>query len=131
MCDVARCELDVELLEVELDDEVVAAVADELSSSDSCSPDEVADDEELDLVALAAVWVVAAWPSCQASTPPSDSIVATLSAAAALRARAAFGLRRGGRAPAEVGTTGAVAGSVGSSMDLKVRTVGERSSRAG
>ena len=38
--------------------------------------------------------VVALWPSRQASAPPSESIVATLRAVAALRARAARGLRR-------------------------------------
>jgi hypothetical protein len=53
-------------------------------------------------VLAAAVWVVvAAWLSCQARTPPSESMAATLNAAADLRARAARGLRRG-RGVAEV-----------------------------
>ena len=48
------------------------------------------------LVLAAAVWVVVALcPSCQARAPPSDSMAATLRAAAALRALAARGLRRG------------------------------------
>jgi len=109
----------------------VVAVADDESSSDSFSPDDdAAEVEELAFVALAAVWVVAAWPSCQASTPPSESIDATLSAAAALRARAAFGLRRR-RAPADLGTTGAGVRSVESFMPATLRTAGEQSSRAG
>jgi hypothetical protein len=58
-------------------------------------------------------------PSRQASTPPSESIDATLSAVAAFRARAARGLRRG----RGVG--------VGSSMTMKVRTSGERPPRTG
>jgi len=46
-----------------------------------------------------AVVVVDDCPSRQANTPPSESVAATLNAAAALRARAARGLRRGeGRA---------------------------------
>jgi hypothetical protein len=114
---------------------VVVVVADVESSDSVLSSDDEAedvDDEELDLVAaLAAVWVVAAWPSCQASTPPSDSIEATLRAAAARRARAARGLRRGRRPGARGGVTGAVGEAVCSSMRVNVRTGGERSSRAG
>ena len=47
----------------------------------------------LPVLAAAAVddVVVALWPSRQASAPPSESIVATLRAVAALRARAARG----------------------------------------
>ena len=46
------------------------------------------------LLVLAAVWVAEVFvnPSRHASTPPSESIVATLSAVAALRARAPRGL---------------------------------------
>jgi hypothetical protein len=76
----------------------------------------------------AAVCVVAALkPSRQASAPPSESMVATLSAVAALRARAARGLRRG--RPGGVGTGAGL--SVCSSMTTKVRTRGERSARGG
>src|SRR4051794_1329243 len=93
--------------------------------------DVVADDDavdeplEVDLVELAdAVWVaVAACPSCQASAPPSESIAATLSAVAALRARAARGLRL----PRVVRGRGLSVGmTVGSSMTVKLRTGGER-----
>ncbi len=114
---------------------VVVVVADaESSDSLPSSDDEVeeVDDGVLDFVsALAAVWVVAAWPSCHANTPPSDSIEATLSAAAALRARAARGLRREGPPGARGGVIGAVGESVCSSMRVKVRTGSERGSRAG
>ena len=79
-------------------------------------------------VLAAAVCVVAALkPSRQASAPPSESMVATLSAVAALRARAGRGLRRG--RPGGVGTGAGL--SVCSSMTTKVRTRGERSARGG
>ena len=68
--------------------------------------------------------VVALWPSRQARAPPSESIVATLSAVAALRARAARGLRR----PRVVRRAGG-GGAVGSSMTVNVRTGGERDAR--
>jgi hypothetical protein len=58
-------------------------------------------------------------PSRHASTPPSESIDATLSAVAAFRAREARGVRRG----REV--------RVGSSMTVNVRTSGERPPRTG
>ena len=84
--------------------------------------------EVLPVLAAAAVddVVVALWPSRQASAPPSESIVATLSAVAALRARAARGLRR----PRVVRRAGG-GGAVGSSMTVNVRTGGERAARGG
>jgi hypothetical protein len=105
--------------------EVVAVDDDEVDADASV-------DEAVLVVALvdarfvlaAAVWVVVALcPSCQAMTPPSESIVATLRAAAALRARAARGLRRGRRRRGVVG--------VCSSMATTLRTPDERSARAG
>jgi hypothetical protein len=83
VCDVEAPELDA----------VDGAVA-RAPSSDSrpVAPlDAVVADER---VLAAAVWVVAL-PSCHASTPPSESIAATLNAVAALRALAARGLRLG------------------------------------
>jgi hypothetical protein len=78
-------------------------------------------------VVAAAVWLaVALWPSCQANTPPSDSVAATLSAAAARRARAARGLRRGRRVAARDVRSG-----VGSAMATTVRTAHEGLPRAG
>lgn len=89
----------------------------------------------VDLVLAAAAWVVLAlWPSCQARTPPSESMAATLSAAAALRAPAARGLRRpGGRAGTRVGTREGVVAEVGvcSSMSTTVRIAHEGVARAG
>ncbi len=84
--------------------------------------------EVLPVLAAAAVddVVVALWPSRQASAPPSESIVATLRAVAALRARAARGLRR----PRVVRRAGG-GGAVGSSMTVTVRTGGERAARGG
>src|SRR5690349_21787199 len=100
--------------------ELVARVAD-FESSESSDEDEV-DDEAvvLDFVLLAATdcVVVALCPSRQASTPPSESMVATLIAVATLRAPAALGLRRR-----------LVRGAVGSSMTVNVRTGGERRAR--
>jgi hypothetical protein len=100
---------------------VVVVADDESSSSDDVL-------ELLDTLAAAAVdvVVVALWPSRHANTPPSESIVATLSAVAALRARAARGLRRPMVARRADG-----GGAVGSSMTVTVRTGGERAARAG
>jgi hypothetical protein len=75
------------------------------------------------LVLAAAVWPVVALWSRQARTPPRETIAATLSAAAALRALAARGLRlpRG-----RGGTRGAVVGEgVCSSMSTNVRIARE------
>jgi hypothetical protein len=76
-------------------------------------------------VAVAVGVVVADRPSRQANTPPNVSVAATLSVAAARRARAARGRRRGRRRVADVRST------VGSSMTTTVRTVHEGASRAG
>jgi len=99
---------------------LVALLAD-FESSDSPDDDEV-DDEAvvLDFVLLAATdcVVLALCASRQASTPPSESMVATLTAVATLRAPAALGLRRW-----------RVGGAVGSSMPVTVRTGGERRAR--
>ena len=76
------------------------------------------------LFVLAAIWIVVALcPSRQAMTPPSDTMVATLRAAAALRARAARGLRRRRSGRAVVG--------VCSSMARNVRVPDEGSDRGG
>jgi hypothetical protein len=104
VCDVA-CDDEVPEDVLALDDvfellPLVLAVVADVESSD---PPESSDDEAvLVLVELAdaVCVVVAACPSCQARTPPSESIAATLSAVAALRARAARGLRLGRAAPA-------------------------------
>jgi hypothetical protein len=106
---------------------VVAVVADVESSDSPDSPD---DEAVLVLVELAATVcaVVAACPSRQASTPPSESIAATLSAVAALRARAARGLRL--RRPAPTRAMGEVE-AVCSSMTVTVRTGGECADRGG
>jgi hypothetical protein len=76
----------------------------------------------------AAVWVVlvAACPSCQASTPPSESIAATLTTVTALRARAARGLRLGRPARAVAVREW---GTGCSSMTTTVRRSGEREAR--
>jgi hypothetical protein len=138
---VVVCELvapeDVALLAVELLEvpDVVAAVDEEESSSDSAfdelAPDTVA---AFDLVLTAAVCVDVALWSCQARTPPSDTMAATLSAAAALRALAARGLRfPAGRAGTRWGAgpgSGVAVGSC-SSMSKKVRTPDEGVARAG
>jgi hypothetical protein len=111
--------------------------SDSPDSSDSCSAEarlEVL--AELRVLALAAAVcvVVVAWPSCHASTPPSDSIEAMLNAVTALRARAARGLRCRRPAPAR-GTAAEVGAEVGaevcSSMTVNVRTGGEGAARAG
>ena len=72
--------------------------------------------------------VVDVSPSCQASTPPNESIDATLRAVTAFRARAACGTRLGRRARTWI-TRFAVTG--GSSMTTTVRRRGERATRAG
>jgi hypothetical protein len=133
VCDVALC---VEVFELELAAVVaVAAVADVDSSDSDESPESldvfVDDVALLRLVAAAAVWlvVVVVTPSRHASTPPSESMVATLSTVAALRARAARGLRRG-REGACVGRAGVVV-ACSSSMTATVRMGGEASTRAG
>jgi hypothetical protein len=100
-----------------LDDEVLS------ESSDDVEAD--VDDEVRVLDAAVCVAVVALRPSRHASTPPSDSIDATLSAVAAFRARAARGLRR-----ARPGRRGGGVG-VRSSMSTKVRTGRERPIRTG
>jgi hypothetical protein len=104
---------------------VVAAVASSLSLVELAA---LVPFDVLPVLAAAAVdeVVVALWPSRQASAPPSESIVATLRAVAALRARAARGLRR----PRVVRRTGG-GGAVGSSMTVNVRTRGEWSARGG
>lgn len=118
--DVAVVPLDV--LVFELVPEVVAAVVEDVESSSDSVFDELVPETvaAADLVlAAAAVWVVVALWSCHASTPPRDSMAATLSAAAALRALAArgsrfpvgrVGTRRG------VGVDGGVGAGVCSSM---------------
>ena len=73
------------------------------------------------VVAAAAVVVDALCPSRHASAPPMESIVATLSAVAALRAPAARGVRRR--------RTGRWGETVGSSMTVNVRKGGERTLR--
>jgi hypothetical protein len=117
--DVDDVDVVAEVEEVALVVESSDVLADVLSSS---LPLELADVVFALFVAEAAVWVVVAlWPSRQAMTPPSESIVATLSAAAALRARAARGLRRGRRVRGAVG--------VGSSMATNVRMPDEQPAR--
>jgi hypothetical protein len=125
VCVVTDCD------DVPVFDDVPTVARESSDSPDSC--DAV---DRLDVAPLlrvlelaAAVWVVVAdCPSCHASTPPSESIDAMLSAVTALRARAARGLRRGRPAPAR--ETGLGVG-VRSSMAVTVRTGGERPARAG
>jgi hypothetical protein len=98
VCDVA-CDDEVPEDVLALDDvfelaPLVVAVVAEVVSSDS--PESSDDEAVLDLVELAVCVVVAAWPSCQASTPPSESIAATLSAVAALRGLVITGVSRCG-----------------------------------
>jgi hypothetical protein len=100
VCEVVEPEVvapeEVALLAFELLDvsEVVAAVDEAESSSDSVFEELVPDTVAVvDLVLAAAACVDVALWSCQARTPPSDTMAATLSAAAALRALAARGLR--------------------------------------
>jgi hypothetical protein len=133
VCEVTLAELDpVELLDalVLVEPEVAAVAEVESSDSDDPSVPEVFDDEVVLLVLAAALWaaVVLVTPSCHANTPPSDSIAVTLSAVAALRARAARGLRRVRPAPTRVRAEGVVVGSC-SFMTATVRIGGERSSR--
>ncbi len=126
----------VETPEVDAADEVVPLdVVARAPSSDS-PPDSLfdeAEDDADDLVLAAAAWVVVALWSCQASTPPSESMAATLNTVAALRAFAARGLRVGrglggtfrGRARASVGEAAC------SSMATNVRMVREGVARTG
>jgi hypothetical protein len=96
------------------------------------APDVLPLDEVARFALAVAVCVVAAPdPSRQASAPPSESMVATLSAVATLRARVARGLRRGRRAGVGTGVGTGAGLTVGSSMTTKVRTRGERSARGG
>jgi hypothetical protein len=87
--------------------------------------DEVLDEVSSAFELTAAVCVVDARPSCHASRPPSESIEATLSAAAAFRARAARGLRPRGSVREGVGI------GVRSSMPVTVRIGSERAARGG
>jgi hypothetical protein len=109
-------------------DDVLAELA--VSSSSDSELDFVDAVVALVFVLAAAVWVVVALWSCHASAPPRESIAATLSAAAALRALAARGLRRPGR---RVGTRSGMAAGVEvcSSMSTKVRIVDEGVARTG
>jgi hypothetical protein len=75
--------------------------------------------------AAVAVGVVADWPSLQANTPPNVSVAATLSAAAARRARAARGRRRGRRRGRDAWS------AFGSFMATTVETANEGAPRAG
>jgi hypothetical protein len=138
VCEVVAPEevalLAVELLELLEVPEVVAAVEAEPSSDsvfEEVAPDTVA---AFDLVLTAAVCADVALWSCQASTPPSDTMAATLSAAAALRALAARGLRfPAGRAGTRRGAGPGWGVAVGSCsfMSTKVRTPDEGVARAG
>jgi len=117
-------------------DEVPDDVSDELPTVVVVADDESSLSSLLDvlevlplldtLAAAVDVVVVALCPSRQASTPPSESIVATLRAVAALRARAARGLRR-----PRVARRAGGGGAVGSSMTVTVRTARERAARGG
>jgi hypothetical protein len=109
---------------------------------DDEEPLEVAPDDALEpvdddgvgvalLVAAAAICVVVVGcRSCQARTPPSASVAATLMAVAAFRARAARGLRRGRSAPVARGRRG---GGVGVCwfMTTNLGTPCEGATRAG
>jgi hypothetical protein len=122
VCDVTRWDDELEGLGVVLVVAVVALVAE--ASSDSSDSRDSLDDVPPPLVlglAAAVCVVVAACPSCQASRPPSESMEAMLNAAAALRDRAARGLRDR--------RAGAGGEEVGSSMPVNVRTRGERPAR--
>jgi len=72
--------------------------------------------------------VVDVSPSCQASTPPNESIDATLRAVTAFRARAACATRFGRRARTWITRFSVTSGS---SMTTTVRTRVERATRAG
>ena len=107
----------------------VVAVAEVASSESLVELDALVPLDVLPVVAAAAVddVVVALWPSRQASAPPSESIVATLRAVTALRARAARGLRRP-RLTVRPGG-GGEGDAVCSSMTVTVRSGGERAAR--
>jgi hypothetical protein len=105
--------------------ELTALLDDGSSESESSSewrtaaaetPDDLELESELELAAAVCAVVGPEW-SRHASTPPSESIAATLTAVAALRARAARGGRR-------------MRVRVVSSMAVKVGTAGERLVRA-
>jgi hypothetical protein len=100
--------VDVPDAALEVESSVVAVVEPVVAELELDVPEEL-------FVLTAAVCVLDAMPSRHASAPPSDSIEATLSAVAALRARAARGLRRG------VG--------IRSSMPTNVRIGRERAAR--
>jgi hypothetical protein len=131
VCEVVVPELVVPELVVIADD-VLLEVSDVDAAFDAeveeLVPDVVA---PVALVLAAAVCVaVALCPSRHAITPPRESIAATLSAAAALRALAARGLRRPSR---RVGTRGGVLVGVGAcaSMSTTVRIADEGLARTG
>lgn len=136
VCEVEAPEPDAVDAEDEAEDEEVPLeVAARAPSSDSRS-DSPFDEPEADaddLVLAAAVWVVVALWSCHASTPPSESIAATLSTVAVLRALAARGLRRGrGRGGTLVRGAGPRVGEgVCSSMAANLRIVREGRARTG
>jgi hypothetical protein len=116
VCDVAGC------AGCEACRELTALLDGDSSESESSSEwrtavAETRDDLELELAAAVCAVVGPEW-SRHASTPPSESIAATLTAVAALRARAARGGRR-------------VRVRVVSSMAVKVGTAGERLLREG
>jgi hypothetical protein len=130
VCEVDAPELDAE---VAADEEAPFEVAARAPSSDSRSdpPFDEPDADTADLV-LAAAWVVVALWSCHASTPPSESIAATLSAVAALRAFAARGLRFGrGRGGTRRGLAGASGEGACSSMTRNLRMAREGLARTG
>ncbi len=107
---------------------VAADESSEDDSSDSFDDDAVA---LARLVLAAAVWVVAVLrPSCQARTPPRESMLATLSAAAARRAFAARGLRLPGDRTGGV-RGGGVREGVCSFMATNLRIAREGPARAG
>jgi hypothetical protein len=137
VCDVEAPEVDaVDAADavdaVDAADEVVPLDVVTRSPSSDSPLDSRLDDAD-DLVLAAAAWVVVALWSCHASTPPSESMAATLSTVAALRAFAARGLRVG-RGPG--GTFRGRAGSslgegVCSSMAANLRMVREGVARTG
>lgn len=138
VCEVEAPEPDAVDAEDEAEDEevpleVAARAPSSDSRSDSPFDEPEADADADDLVLAAAVWVVVALWSCHASTPPSESIAATLSTVAVLRALAARGLRRGrGRGGTLVRGAGPRVGEgVCSSMAANLRIVREGRARTG
>lgn len=129
VCDVTdgdELELDAVLDDVPL---VVAELVDDESSDSPDDAPALLVFCELEVAAADEV-VVAAWPSCQAIAPPSETIVAMLRAVTALRARAARGLRRG-RPALERGAGVGVGVGIGSSMTVTVRRGREWVARVG